>query len=301
MDCLQIQRREEIQKRIAGGNAIKMTDQTIDYNECLFAITQYLVAQGWTLISAEELASQIYPDLQARGLSGQALKNAIQTLIWQRYAQVLHESCHDPNRPQFEQAWNELRKWIEEQIKFLSPPPHEPDVLLQETLLELHRRLLKSSLEKPVTFFVYCLQTLRTTSISLFRRQSAIKRGEKNTIYLEEMEGDHSSEEDESWEDRLPAPESETQSVENELANKDIRTRLSALFRAHLPTPLQVQVAEAHFLDGLSPVEIAQLMGKQPHEIRNIKARIVKTLQKLPEKARAELLELISLYEKIGD
>jgi DNA-directed RNA polymerase specialized sigma24 family protein len=77
------------------------------------------------------------------------------------------------------------------------------------------------------------------------------------------------------------------------VSDQEVRRQLRQFGLEHLPTELQRQVFEAHFLDGLTPAEIAGLLGKQPHEIRLIKARTVKKIKELSPTAMQQLLEII--------
>jgi RNA polymerase sigma factor (sigma-70 family) len=288
-------------------------DQPLDYNECLYLVAQYLLAQDWKLIPPEELARKIWQELQRRSLSGEASTEAVQSLAWQHYAVLLHDHCrqstnifsnqetlsfsrNDYSRSSDDlssQAWYELKKWLERQAKFLTPSPGEPEVIVQEALFDLHLRLSEGPLKAPRTFLVYVLQALRRKNIDVFRQQSARKRGDEFTVYLEEMGTNPSSSEDNQWEDNVQPQGNETRGMENKAIREDVRERLSAFFRVHLASSLQVQVAEMHFLEGLSPAEIARLMGKQPHEIRMVKARIINSLRELPPDSLKQLLNIL--------
>jgi DNA-directed RNA polymerase specialized sigma24 family protein len=125
----------------------------------------------------------------------------------------------------------------------------------------------------------------------------AIKRGGGDGLYLEEIpfrsmdaDGD-----DPHWEDAIPDTAKDAQYIEETTAMQDIRQKMQAFFRTYLTSDLQIQVAEAHFLDGLTPKEIAQLMGKHSHEIRMLKARVIQQLRSLPQEKRQILLEILSV------
>ena len=271
---------------------------TIDKEKCASIVMQYMQGQEWRLINPQGLADQIWLDLADQN-SSQVTVKQVQNQVWQRYAEVLHEACCQPPGDVHEQAWSELLQWLEKQVGYLSPAPKDSDRLIQEVLIKLHDKLEKEPLKAPRAFWVFVLQTLRRKNIDLNRRDTAVKRGGGDELYLEELaEGDPDADQH-VWEEKKGTPGTEPRGMEKFVINGDIRNQIQAFFQAHLPTDLQRQVAEAHFLDGLSPQEIAQLMGKQPHEIRQAKARAVQKLRGLPADILKPLLEIIE--NKNGD
>jgi RNA polymerase sigma factor (sigma-70 family) len=271
-------------------------DRPLDFDVCALLVAGYLRAQGWGLIDPQTLAGQIWQDFGGEAPAGQAAKKAVENQIWQRYAAVLHDCCRQQpggSPKQAEQAWNELAIWMAHQVRFLNPPNPEPDDLVQEALIELHRRLEREPLRSPRAFFVFALNTLHTKNTDSYRRQAALKRGEAMTDSIEELELSRTREEGGAWDELAQPQGSETRGMENDIADEQIRQQLLEFLRAHIRSPLQLQVAELHFVDSLEPAEIARLLGKQPHEIRLAKARIVQSLRGLPAEERDKLMKII--------
>ena len=267
---------------------------SFDKARCHHIVQQYLQRHNWQLIDSHSLAGHIWEDASAENLSGEAAVEFTQTQVWQRYAVLLHDLCRQNESNLHERAWDELSAWLSEQAHRFTPNSDERNTLVQETAADLYRHLEKSPLKSPRAFLAYALSTLRRKNIDLHRRETAIKRGSNDALYLEEMETGHADEDKPHWEDTISDAENRVQSTEQAFVTKEFRQKIQAFLREHLATDLQIQVTEAHFLDGLTPKEIAQLMGKKPHEIRMAKARAVQALRSLPPGARQELLRLIS-------
>jgi RNA polymerase sigma factor (sigma-70 family) len=165
--------------------------------------------------------------------------------------------------------------------------------LIQETLAALKPQLLKTPLQTPYTFLAYAAQAMQHKQIDLVRQRTSQGRDIRKQESLEELEETKAF-----WEKEISEQKEDWRTMERAVSDAEVRRQLQAFFRRHLPTDLQWQVAEAHFLDGLSPIEIAGLMGKRPHEVRMVKARIVAQLRMLPPDARQELLTILSPLNK---
>lgn len=277
----------------------------LDQARCIYIVTQYMLGQGWRLVDSRELAGRIWRDADGQNLSEGEAVGYVQNQVWQRYAAVLHDGCCQIENELHEQAWGELSCWLTRQVGYLTPAPHEPDVLIQETLSNLHQRLSQAPIKARRAFLGYALQTLRKKNIDLHRRRTAVKRGGDDELYLEELEVADPGGERRHWEEKTKTRGSEPRAMEKAVINAEIRHQIRTFFRAYLLTTLQRQVAEAHFLDGLSPVEIARLMGKRPHEIRMVKARVVQRLRNLPPDTRQSLLDILGAIDEttseVGD
>ncbi|MBU1662372.1 MAG: sigma-70 family RNA polymerase sigma factor [Chloroflexi bacterium] len=270
---------------------------SLEQARCIYIVTQYMLGQGWQLVDSCELAERIWRDVTGQNLSGREAVEYVQNQVWQRYAAILHDGCCQSENELHNQAWGELSCWLTKQVRYLTPAPHEPDVLIQETLSNLHHRLSQSPIKARRAFFAYALQIMRRKNIDLHRRRTAVKRGGDDELYLEELEAEYPEGERRHWEEKTITRGGEPRAMEKAVITAEIRQQIRAFFHAHLLTTLQRQVAEAHFLDGLSPVEIARLMGKRPHEIRMLKARVVKRLRSLPPDARQSLLDILGAID----
>lgn len=257
--------------------------------DCVYVVAQYLLGQDWQLVSPTELGAQVWARLKERGFAAAPPPQTIHQEAWQLYGVILHNSCHQNQ----DRAWTELTTWLQCQIPRITSVQLEQEEAVQEVVIALQQQLQNAPLKTPRAFFAYALQVLRREAIDLHRRHTAVIRGEGKETSLEEF-----SEESDNWEEQMTSTTNEGQSVEMHVAEKEIRQQLESFFRRHLTSELQLQVAEAHFLDGLSPVEIAGLMGKQPHEIRLIKARIVQKLQTLDEADQQQLLAILGQIEE---
>ena len=256
-------------------------------------VTNYLAAQGWQLADPDRLADQIWQDAGTRGLAGPTTVKALQNQVWQRYAGILHEACRDADRERREQAWSELHRWLERQARQLTSDPAEQIALAQTAVIGLQRRLSQTPLKAPRALWAYALQAMRSALIDEHRRRTAIMRGDGRELSLEDLGEAAADGEGSEWDEEISLREEGERSVEDSVANEQVRQQLRAFFQQHLPTDLQREVAEAHFLDGLEPQAIAQLLGKRPHEIRMVKARIVHTLRNLTPGDRQKLLSVL--------
>lgn len=256
-------------------------------------VTKYLDDQGWQIVDVPPLAQEIWQTLDGQNPSAQEATKFIGTQITLRYAVRLYEVCRQPTHPHFPRAWEELKTWLTKNAPLFTADPTEQDELVQETLIELHHRLPSDPLNAPRALWAYLLQIMRNKRTDHHRRATAVKRGDDTLLSVEELNENH-AEGPTTWEE-TQGPQTDPRDTENQVTAQDVRIRLQTLFQTHLRSDMQIQVAEAHFLDGLSPQEIAELLGKRPHEIRMIKARIVQTLRELPPSVHQELLEILDI------
>ncbi|MCB9134679.1 MAG: sigma-70 family RNA polymerase sigma factor [Anaerolineales bacterium] len=264
----------------------------MDFSDLQTHITQALLAQGWQLADPHALAQEIWAALNAPALSPQAITKQLSFY----YAAHLYIICRTPEHPNSSQAWEELKRWLTKNAPLFTTVPAEQDDLVQETLIELHTRLPDDPLKAPRALWAYLLQIMRNKRTDHHRRATAIKRGEDELLSLEEVNASSTHDAPTTWEE-THGPQTDPRATEDQVTAQDLRQRLTILFQTHLRSAAQIQVAEAHFLDGLSPQEIADLWGKKPHEIRMTKARIVQTLRELPPAARQELFEILDKLE----
>lgn len=257
--------------------------------QCADLVFRYLAAQGWALASPLQLADEIWENS-----AGNATLLSVRTEIQRRYAAVLHQCCLQSQTAEYERAWHELKSWLEKSAPRLESHPNTRQEIIQETLIALQNSLSDSPLRNPHSFLTYIFQTMRRRHIDWNRRQTAEKRDWRNTVPLEELVKDDDIEKSgQNWEEFLSASEGNWRTIERTVSNQEIRQQLLQFIQIHLPTDLQQRVFEAHFLDGLDPADIAHLAGKQPHEIRLVKARIVKKLRALPPEAADQLLNIL--------
>ncbi len=229
-----------------------------------------------------------------RGAAGSMTAATVQTALFRSYAAVLHRTCLQGETAERERAWFELRVWLAKSARQLERDPAIQEEIVQETLVALQKAMPKS----PNAFLVYALQTMKRQHIDLNRRHTAEKRGSGKTLSLEELGQDREGEDGRSWEETLQetaasASSTDWRTIESVVSDQEIRHQMRQFSREHLPTELQQQVFEAHFLDGLTPAETARLLGKQPHEVRLVKARIVKKMRTLPPDAMKQLLAIL--------
>lgn len=271
-----------------------------DQTYCEYTVRAYLAGQGWSLADPAELAVAIWHDLQREGSTGQ---EAIQTAVWERYAALIHDLCQQPASDQYDAAWSELRAWLTRRAPMVNDDPRDQAEIVQEALIDLQSRLKASPLRARRALWAYALATLKRKAIDLHRKRTAEKRGEGKVRSLEGLaaayeEGDEHGVWEESLQEAGGYPGERT--TERAVSKGEMRLQLKAFFRKHFSSSWQLWVAEAHFLDGLRPVEIARLMGKTPHEIRMVKARAVRKLRNLPTAERERLLEILASVEDDG-
>jgi hypothetical protein len=264
-----------------------------DQMQTTHLVIHYLLAQDWQLADDTQFAEAV---VQAVG--SEAPKSAVETQIWQQYAAILHDSCHQPNSESYQRAWYELDSWLRRQRQALPWQPQDQEEAIQETLAALQVQLEKKPLKAPRAFLVYALQTLRRTAIDGERKQTAVSRGgDQETLSWEALH--------EAGPDPLAAPMhaevtqgSFERRVEHTVSEREVHAKLKAFFSQHLKSDQQCLVAELLFLDGLHPKEIADLMHKEPHQIRMVKSRIVQTLRSLPPDEQQALLALLDQADR---
>jgi RNA polymerase sigma factor (sigma-70 family) len=260
---------------------------------CLDLVSRYLAGQGWELVGARDLTAEIW-----HNLGGAATESAVHTEILRRYAARLHDCCLQAETADYDRAWHELKVWLERRVGRLESHPGIRQETVQEALIALQLSLAQSSLQKPQAFLTFAFQTLRSRHIDLNRQQTAEKRDWRKTIPLEELGAGHIKDKDgRDWEEYLSASSRNWRTIERTVSDQEVRRQLLQFAQEHLPTDLQQMVFEAHFLDGLKPAEIGQLLGKQPHEIRLVKARIVKKIKNLPQLVVEQLLTILGGLE----
>ena len=270
-------------------------EEALDRAACAYIVARYLAGQGWQLADPAALAERIWPQLKGQALAGTAAVEAVETAAWQEYAVLLHGYLRGVAAAENELAWTELGAWLRQQVHRLTDHPQEQEEVVQEALFDLQSRLVGERLAAPRALWAYALTALRRKQIDRHRRQQALKRGGDNVLSLEGMEDEDDGR---AWQEVLPGAGMQERETEGTVAKRETRQQLRDFFQAHLSSPLQRAVVEAHFLDGLSPADIAGLVGKKPHEIRMAKARAVARLRALPEGAMQELSEILNRWEE---
>ncbi|MCA9950129.1 MAG: sigma-70 family RNA polymerase sigma factor [Anaerolineales bacterium] len=264
-----------------------------DQAVCTYHVTQFMLGQAWQLVEPHVLAAAIYVDLRERGLDGAAAVQAIRPQILGRYAVIVYERCCDPTHVHNSRAWQELRGWLQKQTYNIAIHVNDREDVLQETMLQLQTTLDNAGLAVPRTLWMYALQVLKRKAIDMYRVDTAVSRGGGTiTLSLEDMSAEGI--------DRAALAGTQhaltgldERRIENSVSNREARTELKAFFQQQLRSEQQQLVAELHFLDGLSPKEIAALLGKKPHEIRMVKARVIQTLRALPTDEQERLLRIL--------
>lgn len=262
------------------------TETLLTQDQITDLVSRYLAGQGWELAVPEEMAEAIW-----KSLDGKTTQSAVLREIPRRYATLLHIHCQEKESAEHGMAWQEVKSYLEKTVGRLENHSPTQQEIIQETLIGLQQSL---PLQKPQAFLVFAFTTLRSKAIDLNRRQTAEKRDRRKTIPFEELgTKDDSEESDRHWEEYLRASKGIWRTIESTVSNQETRQQLLQFAQKHLPTDLQQMVFEAHFLNGLKPADIAPLLGKQPHEIRLVKARIVKKLKSLPPPEAEQLLEIL--------
>jgi RNA polymerase sigma factor (sigma-70 family) len=267
------------------------SDAPLNPERCAHLITCQLQAQGWGLLSPEQLLRELWPEVQAIPLTVAEVEKLIRVHVWRRYATHLHELCGDPTSPQYEQAWAELWNSLNKQARSLVYDSDERENLLQETMEKLQQRLSSGGIEHPHALFVYASQVLRNRHIDNYRRRDAAERGGLEEVPIEETnDGDEDSLD---WQETMSTDQPGQRTTEEEVAQAQTADQLRAFFRRYLQSELQQQVAELSFIEGLEPMEIADRLQKSPHEIRMAKGRMVQALRSLPPEAQRLILEIM--------
>lgn len=277
--------------------------QQFDRAFCESIVGAYLAGQGWLLVDPAEMADAIWREVEGAGqqegqqagqLASQQTK--VRTAVWERYAALLHDSCRRPGSERHDAAWSELRAWLARQAPRVNDDPRDQEEIVQEALIDLKHKLDEKPLQAPRALWAYALATLKRKEIDRHRRRTAEKRGEGEVGSLEGLAAAYREEGPGTWEERVQAAGqgSRERATERAVADREVREQLKALFERLFSSSLQLWVAEAHFLDGLRPAEIAGLAGKTPHEIRMVKARAVRKLRSLPAAERQRLLALLA-------
>jgi len=266
----------------------------MDKERCISLVTQFLMAQGWELVNAHELAEEICPDIVAQGLIGKAAKDVVQQKIRPLYATILHDYCLRPHNEHYERAWAELRAWLLRQAPRESYQPEKHEDLVQETVLELQKKLRSAPLRTPSAFLVFALLILQNKAVDLARNEQAKSRGgDATTLSLDGMEAALET----AHLLGATSPAADLREAEASAFDQLDEDQLIAFFQKYLPTDLQRYVAKAYFVDGLEPRMIAAIMGKPVHEIRLTKARVVARLRHLHAIGHPQLFDLLNVGE----
>jgi RNA polymerase sigma factor (sigma-70 family) len=269
--------------------------------QCTGLVNQYLAGQDWQLAPPAQFAAEIWLAFSGGETAGGPIRSAVQTEILRRYSTLLHHGCSRPDSAGHDRAWHELKRYLEKHVPRLESHPDTQQEIVQETLINLQSYLSQSELHKPHSFLIFAAQTMKRQQIDHHRRQTAEKRDWRKTIPLEEYRVGHVlDKENQNWEEYLSASSGVWRTIETTVSNQEVRRQLLHFAQEHLSSPLQQQVFEAHFIDGLQPAEIAQLFNKQPHEIRLVKARIVKKMRNLPPQTVEQLLEILGRLTSDG-
>jgi RNA polymerase sigma factor (sigma-70 family) len=272
-------------------------DASLTQEKCQLWVTQYLLGQDWRLIEPESFAQEIWRVMADSTLGEEEAKDAVNKQAWSRYAQHLYAACQRADHPQHNRGWLEMRIWLAKQVGRVVGNPQTGEDIVQETLIKLQSIFEKGSLRTPRALWAFALQLLRTTAIDWERKETAEKRGAGQVLNLGGIQT--VGQEQENWEERIPQQtDRQIRATENVVVTAQLLAQLRTFFQAHLPSELQRQIAVAHYVDDLSLREIAALLGKTPHEIRQAKARIVKQLRNLPDDLRSQLLEILGQLEK---
>lgn len=261
----------------------------LDKSSCQFIVIRYLLGQGWQLADPAVLAGEVWQALAGQSLSGPAAAKIVYNQVWLAYAAILHDQC----RQGVAAAWAELSGWLRQQARLFHPDDQEQ--LVQETILSLQSRLRAGPIDTPRAFLGYALTALRHRHIDLHRRRTAARRRQDRYLPLADVEAKGSDEAMLPWEEG--AAMTNGRETEESVAGRQTHRQLQTFFRTYLTSPLQRQVAELHYLEDLRPAQIAPLLGKRPHEIRLIKARLIQTLRDLPPAAQQELQTILSGFD----
>ena len=198
------------------------------------------------------------------------------THLYQHYYHTLHDFCRQPNHLIYEQAWAELAEYLHRYAVSKMPAKDEPDMLAQEALIILQKKLNISPLDQPATIIAYAQQILTSVAISEHRRQNSQKRGSGQVHSLERLA-------EKGGVDIAINAHNHFRPTESDAFEQLTRQQVIAGIFAQLPTPAQQQVTKMIFIDGLKAVEIAGILNKKPAQIRQIKARALKRLAKTAE------------------
>lgn len=271
------------------------------FDECQFLVAGYLRAQGWTLIDARTLADRIWSDVGRLNLNGPEAANAVKTATWQHYAAVLYDCCRQADETRRELAWEELRQWLETRARAKIGNEAERQDVVQDTLIRLQALIARDGLQAPRALWALALKTLSNCSISRHRRQTAQKRGagKVESLAPEGLRREGPGPRRPSLFE--PPGDPPLRPLEDLVVNRLQRRQLDAFLAEHLSSDLQLAVARACFLDGLTPVEIAALLQKTPHEVRMVKSRAVRALRALPQVEKERLLSMLDIEDERGE
>jgi DNA-directed RNA polymerase specialized sigma24 family protein len=262
----------------------------LDFPGCLWAVQQYLLGQNWQLVEPQRLAQEIWRALEQPGPVAGLSGALIQQQVVQRYGEHLHQALRSDEGVLTERAWEELSRWLQRQVGKLTVEARAGEEVVQSALEILHYRLRQGPLNAPAALWAYALQTLRSVCVDHHRRRTALKRGSGMELRLEAvLQAMDEPAVAASW-----PYHAEAVMIEEAVIDNEVRLQLRAFFRRHFTSQLQCQVAEMFFIEGLSPQEIGALLGKPPHEVRLVKARVVRSLRNLPPPASQALSAIIN-------
>jgi RNA polymerase sigma factor (sigma-70 family) len=224
------------------------------------------------LVKPNQLAQDLWEDYCEGNLTMSDFSE-LRLVIYQRYSVMLFESCRDQKSHTHEQAWQELRNILIKKAQQKASTFVDWEDSVQETLIMAHSYLLEERVKKPEQFISLTCKMLKNKKLDTLRHLNAKKRGDGEVYSLDAiLENKH----EQFWKG--------FRNTEQEALFIVGQQFLVTAFQALLSTHNQQQVAHLYYLQHLKPREIAQILDKKPHEVRQTVLRVKKRLELfLPE------------------
>ena len=237
-----------------------------------FVVT-YLENRNWLLEAPEKFAEEMWNDTETGKLVVADYK-ALRVIIFRRYSAVVWAMCQDEeNAGTYDQSWQALREFLSKKARQRMPNFNDWEDAVQESLITTHRYLQLNRIKKPEQFLNLITTLLYNGMVDKTRHQDAKKRGGNKVTSLEELLENNQEQDYQGF-----------RNTEQQALFAVAEQNLAKKFEEVLNTCNQKSVAKMYFIQQLKPREIAQIMGKAPHEIRQTVLRVRKRMKKfLPE------------------
>ena len=253
-------------------------------------VYQYMIGQGWELEGPEEVARQVIESLKEQTLASEvALKSVVYQAVWRCYTPILYAYCQDTASEKYERAWQETREWLMRGARSKLANESDQDDMVQETLIKLQTRI--GQCRQPAAFLAFATKVLINTIKDAWKKEQTVKKGGGQVLSLNKVIEAHS---DSGDDDRLYFGEQDERQTERLAATLMARQRLSLFLQEHFPSAFQREVLMIILADDVTKsAEIAKLLGRKPHQIRQVRSRLQNGLRNLLPDALDELREIL--------
>lgn len=237
-------------------------------------IQNFLHNQHLFLFSATEL-----------GLSNLELdgKLNISQWLWKNvlpiYSEKLSDCLREPNHPLHTDAWEELSQWVSKEIlkrNTIYTTNQDVNDISQKILLSLINSEKFKTRSSSAPIFIYCLVKIKSIVIDEYRLESTVKRGEN----------DKPERLDDVYEQ---ATVQNLRPIEDITFKSIYQKQLRDFIASEIHNEYQYQVLILDVFGDIGAKDIATLINKPIHRVRQYKADAIQRLRNLPDSRKQQL------------